>query len=175
MNSLISELLNLARIESGQMHFQYQNLNLGEFIEKQKGKFQPMSAEKNQQLIFSVSPKLVFVKTDPLRIEQILSNLISNALRHSPDGNKIFIQFERDKTSFILSVTDSGEGIPKKDLPYLWDRFYRVDKARSRNKGGTGLGLAITKKLVEGMHGSISVSSIPNEKTIFKVIFPKTF
>jgi len=175
MNSLISELLNLARIESGQMNFQYQNLNLCDFIEKQKGKFQPMSAEKNQQLIFSVDPKLLSVKTDPLRIEQILSNLLSNALRHSPDGNKILIQFERDKNNFILSVTDFGEGIPKKDLPYLWDRFYRVDKARSRNKGGTGLGLAITKKLVEGMHGSISVSSIPNEKTIFKVIFPQMF
>lgn len=175
MNSLISELLNLARIESGQMHFQYQDLNLCDFIEKQKGKFQPMSAEKNQQLIFSVEPKLLSVKTDPLRIEQILSNLLSNALRHSPDGNKIFIRFERDKNNFILSVTDSGEGIPEKDLPYLWDRFYRVDKARSRNKGGTGLGLAITKKLVEGMHGNISVSSIPNEKTIFKVIFPQMF
>lgn len=172
MNRLISELLNLAQLESGQLKFNYQAIDLRDFTMSQQQKYQPLLEEKNQHLHFALSPHFLTLKSDKTRLEQILTNLISNAIRHSPEGSEITVDIAAAAGSAVISVIDHGEGIPEKDLPYLWDRFYRVDKSRARSKGGTGLGLSITKKLVEGMGGKITVRSIPNAETVFCVTLP---
>lgn len=173
MNHLISELLNIAQLESGQLSFHVQTLELDLFIQMQEKKYAFLLTEKQQQLIFTRAPELRTLETDPMRLDQILANLISNAIRHSPVEGIIRVDIASQADHVMISITDHGEGIPAKDLPYIWDRFYRVDKSRSRSKGGTGLGLAIAKKLVEGMNGSIKVSSIPGEETIFHLTLPQ--
>lgn len=173
MNHLISELLNLAQLESGRLSYHYESIDIAAFIQAQEQKFQMLLLEKKQRLVFAVPPEFTRLKSDAIRLEQILDNLISNAIRHSPEGAEINVDFKLGDKEAVIRVIDRGEGIPEADLPYLWDRFYRVDKSRSRSKGGTGLGLSITKKLVEGMGGHISVSSIPNHETVFCVVLPQ--
>lgn len=173
MNQLISGLLNLAQLESVRMKFDYQPLDLRIFIQNQEQKYQALLAEKNQQLLFKTAPTLHTFKTDETRLEQILTNLISNAIRHSLQNGTIIVEFIAEGTNIVISVIDHGEGIPEQALPHLWDRFYRVDKSRARSKGGTGLGLSITKKLTEGMGGTVAVTSIQNQETIFRITLPQ--
>ena len=112
---------------------------------------------------------------DRERIEQVVVNVLSNAIKYTPDGGSIRISAgaSKDKTVFI-KVSDSGIGIPEEDIPRLFERFYRVDKARSRERGGTGLGLAIAKEIVEYHHGSISVESHLDQGTTVTIIFPES-
>lgn len=173
MNHLISELLNLAQLESGQLQFHYQTIALDDFLQNQQQKYQLLLSEKRQQLLYSLDPALHCLHADPTRLDQIFANLISNAIRHSPENEAISIEATTEKDWIQFAIIDHGEGIPETELPYLWERFYRVDKSRARNKGGTGLGLSITKKLVEGMGGSIRVESAPGKGTIFYVHLPK--
>lgn len=172
MNQLISELLNLARLESGQLSIAYETVLLAPFMENIKEKYRSLLAEKNQQLHISLPENCPSIETDPTRLHQILSNLLSNAVRHAYEASSIFIKIAKENNTMIFSVINTGEGIAEKDLPYLWERFYRTDKSRSRNHGGTGLGLAITKKVVESMGGEITAASILNQETTFTVKLP---
>lgn len=173
MNHLINDLLNLAQLEAGQVQIHSQTISLREFMQAQKEKYEPLLAEKKQRFILTLPDTPDTLRVDPIRLDQILANLISNASRHAPEESEISLDVAFGESACILSVTDHGEGIPAKELPYLWERFYRVDKSRVRSKGGTGLGLSITKKLVEGMGGIITAESIPNETTVFRVALPK--
>lgn len=174
MNHLISELLHLEKLESGQFSFQYQTIDLLQFLNDLQEKYTPLLQTKQLTLQITPAENLTKVKIDPNRLEQILANLISNAIRHSPEGSTIELKLKATTNNqFTLQVIDHGEGISPEHLPLIWDRFYRIDKARSRAEGGTGLGLSITKKLVEGMHGTITVKSTPKQETIFTIQLPR--
>ncbi|MBP2633117.1 MAG: integral rane sensor signal transduction histidine kinase [Firmicutes bacterium] len=174
MNHLIGELLNLEKLESGQLSFHYQTINLSEFFTSIKEKYTPLLHAKKLSLVIDFAPELKTMHTDPNRLEQILTNLISNAIRHSLADAIITITLNSCMNTITIAVIDHGEGIPAEHLPFIWDRFYRVDKARARSEGGTGLGLAITKQLVEGMGGTITVTSIPYTKTTFLLTLPQS-
>jgi two-component system phosphate regulon sensor histidine kinase PhoR len=104
---------------------------------------------------------------------QILDNLVDNALKYTPEGGTIRVGWHAENGQVVLEVADTGIGIPERDLPRIFERFYRVDKARSRELGGTGLGLSIVKHLVQAMHGTISAASKPDQGTTFHVRLPR--
>jgi two-component system phosphate regulon sensor histidine kinase PhoR len=110
---------------------------------------------------------------DPPRLKQIIINLISNSLTYTPAGGNVSIKVEEEKKSVLLSVRDTGIGISEEEISRIFERFYRVDKARSRNSGGTGLGLAIVKHLVEAHHGTIDVKSTVGKGSEFTIRFKK--
>ncbi|WP_308302398.1 ATP-binding protein [Bacillus sp. V5-8f] len=115
----------------------------------------------------------ITIKGDSYRIKQIFINLITNALNYTGPGGSVKISIAEDEKTVKASVRDTGIGIEKEELPRIFERFYRVDKARSRNSGGTGLGLAIVKHIVEAHKGKITVDSQPGKGTTFTVIFNK--
>ncbi len=112
------------------------------------------------------------IQADARRIDQVLTNLLSNALRHTPAGGRIVVAIRSDTEELTFTVADNGEGIPAEHLPYIFDRFYRVADSRSRREGGAGLGLAIVKQMVEAHGGRVSVQSTPGQGTTFTVSLP---
>jgi len=115
----------------------------------------------------------VEVQSDPDLIDQILMNLLDNAIKYSPDGGSIEVKLEEISDRIIIRVNDSGIGIPEKELPRIFERFYRVDKARSRKTGGTGLGLAIVKHLAENLGGQVTAESTLGHGSTFSFSLPK--
>jgi signal transduction histidine kinase len=111
-------------------------------------------------------------EADPGRIEQVLDNLMSNALRYTPAGGRLVLSAEANGDKVSLRVEDSGAGIPSEELPYIFERFYRADKARQRHEGETGLGLAIARSIVEAHGGSVSVESALGKGTTFTIALP---
>ena len=118
--------------------------------------------------------KRVSVIGDPSRLQQIFINLMNNAIVYTPAGGVVSVELAEDKYNAYIKVSDTGIGISKDEIPRIFERFYRVDKARSRNTGGTGLGLSIVKHLVEAHHGTITVDSEVGEGTTFTVVLPKS-
>ncbi len=116
----------------------------------------------------------VWLMTDKDCLQQIVLNLMTNAIAYTPEEGEITIRTEADDKQITIQVADTGIGIPEKDLARIFERFYRVDKARSRDSGGTGLGLAIVKHLVENLHGQIKVESVEGRGSTFTVILPLT-
>jgi two-component system sensor histidine kinase ResE len=137
-------------------------------------KFTTVSHERGVALAVEVhkTAETLLVLGDSDRLEQVFTNLIDNAFRHTPPGGKITIRLEHDQETVKVSVSDTGEGIPPEDLPFVFDRFYKVDKARTRSKGGTGLGLAITRNIVKNHGGNIIVDSVVGKGTQFNVLLP---
>lgn len=172
MSTLISEILLLEQLETAGIEFHWADLELKPFLQAQQEKYRPLLEEKMLRLEFALDTPQRTIRADADRLEQVLNNLLSNAIRYSFPGGRILLKVWQEGNSLHLSVTDHGEGIPADSIPYLWERFYRVDKSRSRHRGGTGLGLAVTKKLVEGMAGEIQVTSNPGVQTVFTVILP---
>lgn len=172
MNKLISELLDLARLESGQLQLTYESVHLEDFMQSLKETYHSLLAEKNHRLEMNLPPDCPLIETDPTKLHQILSNIISNAIRHAYTDSIITVNIVKENKTIVFSIANQGEGIAEKDLPYLWERFYRIDKSRARNQGGTGLGLPITKKLVENMGGEITAVSVLNQETIFIIKLP---
>jgi signal transduction histidine kinase len=121
--------------------------------------FQAEAEEKKIRLDLVTWPEKALVNADPLRTEQVVSNLISNALRYVPEGGRVWVDISRKENEFEISISDNGPGVPEADLPFIFNRFWRGEKSRSRVSGGAGLGLAIAKLLVEGMEGKITARS----------------
>jgi len=119
---------------------------------------EPLAFERGIVLSDEI-PALPEISADPMRIRQVLFNLLSNALRHTPDGGKITVSGKTYKENILLSIRDTGEGLDQSQLEVVFDRFYRVDKSRSRETGGTGLGLAIVKAIVEAHGGKVEAYS----------------
>ena len=128
--------------------------------------------EKNYRILTDITQRDLWVELDQDKITQVLDNIINNAIKYSPDGGRIIVRLMETHTDLIVSVSDEGLGIPRKDIPHLFDRFYRVDKARSRAMGGSGLGLAIAKEVVQLHGGKIWVNSIENKGSTFFVSLP---
>ena len=172
MARLVNELLDLARMESGYFNLSDEEVELQSFFQKIMRKFQGLSKEKNVEVSFHSKSNVEFFVFDPDRIEQVLTNLIDNAIRHTPDGGSVMITKQMDERGLFLVVEDTGSGIPEEDLPFVFERFYKADKARTRGKSGTGLGLAIAKNIVEAHGGFITVQSKLGQGTIFSFLIP---
>jgi two-component system OmpR family sensor kinase/two-component system sensor histidine kinase BaeS len=162
LSRLVADLRELALAEAGQLAIERRRVDLSNLIGRVAAAVEPVAAEKDITLSVEVSPSLPPISADADRLNQVLHNLLSNALRHTPPGGKISLRagIEGDEAREVwLEVSDTGEGIPSEQLPYVFDRFYRADPARSRGTGGTGLGLAIVRAIVEAHGGRISVAS----------------
>lgn len=170
LSRLIKELFELAKIDQNSFVIQKERIDLTHYLNKMEEKLSPAFQEKNIKLEVECQPDLCLY-ADPLRLEQILFNLLDNAKKYSQEGAKVILTGWKIRNSIHLSVKDSGKGIPEKDIPYIFNRFYRVDKSRTRSLGGTGLGLAIVKELVHAHGAEIIVKSEENAGTEFEIIF----
>jgi two-component system phosphate regulon sensor histidine kinase PhoR len=177
LHALILDLLSLARIESGTETFDFQAVPLEAVVttclERHRGR-----AESKTQSLEAVPPANgeateVAAWGDEEAIHQILDNLVDNALKYTPTGGRIWVRWRSADGHAYLEVEDNGIGIPEQDLPHIFERFYRVDKARSRELGGTGLGLSIVKHVVQAMHGTVSATSRLGQGTTFCVELPR--
>lgn len=164
LNRLIGDILDLSKIESKRIPLHFSPVELDSFMERTIQMLQEDARRKRVELVLRVQEEL-YVEADEDRLRQIINNLVQNGINYTPEGGKVTISVEAigepesaDERIRIV-VADTGIGIPKKDLPRIFERFYRVDKARSRSSGGTGLGLSIVKHLIELHHGTISVES----------------
>ncbi|MFN3420450.1 MAG: sensor histidine kinase [Armatimonadota bacterium] len=174
MARLIDNLLELARIEAGQWEQQWRKVSVADTIRQIVERFSPAAAQKGLAIVVSV-PDELSVNTDADALMQILSNLVDNAVKYTMQG-EIAIKAERVETAdgewIVISVRDTGIGIPQEHLPRIFERFYRVDKARSRQLGGFGLGLSIAKHLTESLGGKITVQSQVGKGSTFSVWLP---
>ncbi|WP_138416884.1 ATP-binding protein [Aquibacillus sediminis] len=174
MGRLVNELLDLARMKSGHIQLNQDHVQLGLYLERIVRKFKGLAKEKNIELKLDVDQNLKMVTFDPDRIEQVLTNLIDNAINHTNENGNVTIKVEAEQDIIQFSIMDTGTGIPQEDLPFVFERFYKADKSRKRQKKkGTGLGLEIAKNIVEAHHGSISVQSKHGEGTTFTFKLPK--
>lgn len=170
---LVNDFLDLARMEAGFNQFYIQPVEIKPYLEKIAYKFHGLANEKNITLSVIVDSDNVIVHFDPDRIEQVFTNLVDNAIRHTNNGGKVEIIQETTQKGNNFHVKDSGAGISDEDLPYVFERFYKVDKARTRGKTGTGLGLSIAKNIVLGHNGIITVSSKLGLWTRFSFFIPE--
>jgi two-component system phosphate regulon sensor histidine kinase PhoR len=165
LNLILEDLLQLSKIESGQVQFKQEPLHLGSVVERTIAMIKPLADKKQHRLSAQIAPNLPLITGDEERLVQVLANLLDNAIKYTPEGGQITVAARRmplaqadvRRNSVDLTVTDTGIGIPEQDRPRVFERFYRVDKARSRELGGTGLGLAIVRHIVEGHGGQIWV------------------
>lgn len=167
LNLILEDLLQLSKIESGQVQFKREPLHIGSVVERTLAMIKPLADKKQHELISQVSSDLPLVHGDQERLVQVLANLVDNAIKYTPEGGQITVTARRIPAAenrtmpqldgIELSIADTGIGIPEQDRPRVFERFYRVEKARSRELGGTGLGLAIVKHIVEGHGGQVWV------------------
>ncbi|MBR2517919.1 ATP-binding protein [Geobacillus sp.] len=172
MGRLVNDLLDLARMEAGHIELHYEQVKLAPYIERVIRKFHGLAREKGIELEAEFRDGDMDIAFDPDRIEQVLTNLIDNAIRHTESGGAVRLIAERSGDGVTIHVQDSGSGIPEEDLPFVFERFYKADKARTRGRSGTGLGLAIAKNIVEAHKGLITVHSKLNEGTTFSFYLP---
>jgi signal transduction histidine kinase len=144
---------------------------LNYILEKIIEQLNPLAKEKNIKLIFEERDRIQ-IKIDKNKIKQAVINIVHNAIKYSDEGSVVKIALYTDKNYATIKISDNGYGIPKESLPYIFDRFYRVDKARSRKTGGTGLGLSISKQIINMHHGTINVKSRVGRGTTFYVKIP---
>lgn len=171
MSKLVNDLFELSKMEEGKLTLHFEEIDLIEVVENAFLKTKIKSQEKGLGLDFNKLYHLPTIYADGFRMEQIVINFIENAIRYTEQGF-IKIKLSNDSNHVKLAVEDTGIGIPEEDIPYLFERFYRVEKSRSREFGGTGLGLAIVKQLVELQNGTILVKSEVGKGTCFELTFP---
>jgi two-component system sensor histidine kinase ResE len=173
MGRLVTDLLDLARMESGHMRLYKDYVPISPVIERITQKFVQVAKEKQVNLTFNTTIEdTLHLEMDEDRIEQVLTNLIDNAIRHTPVTGSVEVIVDRQLSFARIQVKDNGAGIPADDLQYVFERFYKADKARTRGKGGTGLGLAIAKNIVEAHKGRITVESEVDKGTTFTFYLP---
>jgi two-component system phosphate regulon sensor histidine kinase PhoR len=174
LNLIITDLLLLSKIESGQIPLKREPVKLPALLDRTLRLLSRLIEQKQHKVVTAIPPGLPPILGDEERLGQVFSNLLDNAIKYTPDHGTITLAAEVVQDMVEVRVEDTGIGIPPQDLPRIFERFYRVDKARSRELGGTGLGLAIVKHLVEGHGGSVSVESLPGQGTRFLVRLPTT-
>ncbi len=181
LNLIIDDLLELSKIESGRVSLKEEPLELRSVVDRTLSMIKPIADKKHHRLVTSVDPSLPSVAGDEGRLVQVLTNLLDNAIKYTPEGGTITVgatlapsigNAEAPAGAIELNVTDTGIGIPEEDRPRVFERFYRVDKARSRELGGTGLGLAIVKHIVEGHGGQVWVEANHPQGSRFVVRLP---
>jgi signal transduction histidine kinase len=174
---LTAENLELAMADAGQLGLDLTQVDLLALTNRIVERYQPGALEQGVILTLDSgttdSENRYEIVADAMRVEQILGNLISNALRYSPEGGKIRIRLAETPESVRLTIYDGGPGIPDEALPYIFDRFYRADRSRSRTDGGSGLGLAIARQLTEAHGGMLTAANHPEGGAVFTLSLPK--
>ena len=173
LESLIFDLLELSRIEDDQFKLDWQQVNLAEEVQAVKETLEKKAKEKSMDVAVKLEGNTE-IEGDSVRIRQILTNLMNNAIVYTPEGETMTVRVKEQAETVVLEVADTGIGISRKEIPRIFERFYRVDRARSRDSGGTGLGLAIVKHLAEAHHAKLTVESEVGKGTIFRLAFYKT-
>ena len=175
MMRMVTDLLHLSRIDNATSHLDVELINFTAFITFILNRFDKMRSqdqEKKYELVRDYPITSVWIEIDTDKMTQVIDNILNNAIKYSPDGGKITVSMKTTDDQMILSISDQGLGIPKEDLPKIFDRFYRVDKARSRAQGGTGLGLAIAKEIIKQHNGFIWAKSEYGKGSTFTIVLP---
>jgi len=173
MGRIIEDLLTLAKSESGELPLSISTLSLSDLLQEMYVQARKLGAEKNIEVhLLHEADKEIWLKGDDLRLRQMFWNLISNALRYTPEDGHVDIKLECNETSAIVSICDTGIGIEPEHIQHIFERFYRTDAARNRSDGGTGLGLAIVKWVVEAHQGTVEVTSEVHNGSTFSVTLP---
>lgn len=167
LDALVQDLLTLSQMETGDIKMHFEDIDLYKLCEEVIDQFEEKAEKKNIHLKIHDHHQKIPVHADWQRISQVMTNLVSNAIIYTPEGGNVSISFEIGKKNVTTFVADTGEGIPPQHLPRIFERFYRVDKSRSREKGGTGLGLAIVKHILEGHNSHADVESKPGKGSTF--------
>ncbi len=161
LERLVEDLRLLTVAESHQLSFEKREVDLVDIAQRSIGMFQPEADENKVNLDLAASIDKALVIADPIRTEQVVGNLLSNALQYIPAEGHIWIDISRQRDELAISINDNGPGVAENDLPFIFKRFWRGEKSRSRASGGAGLGLAITKLLVEEQDGRIEAHNLP--------------
>ena len=175
MMRMVTDLLHLSRIDNATSHLDVELINFTAFITFILNRFDQIRGqdeEKKYELVRDYPITSVWIEIDTDKMTQVIDNILNNAIKYSPDGGKITVTMKTTDDQMILSISDQGLGIPKQDLPRIFDRFYRVDRARSRAQGGTGLGLAIAKEIIKQHDGFIWAKSEYGKGSTFTIVLP---
>ena len=175
MMRMVTDLLHLSRIDNATSQLDVELINFTAFITFILNRFDKMRGpdeEKKYELVRDYPITSVWIEIDTDKMTQVIDNILNNAIKYSPDGGKITVTMKTTDDQMILSISDQGLGIPKQDLPRIFDRFYRVDRARSRAQGGTGLGLAIAKEIIKQHKGFIWAKSEYGKGSTFTIVLP---
>ena len=175
MMRMVTDLLHLSRIDNATSHLDVELINFTAFITFILNRFDQIRGqdeEKKYELVRDYPITSVWIEIDTDKMTQVIDNILNNAIKYSPDGGKITVTMKTTDDQMILSISDQGLGIPKQDLPRIFDRFYRVDRARSRSQGGTGLGLSIAKEIIKQHKGFIWAKSEYGKGSTFTIVLP---
>ena len=177
MIRMITDLLNLSRMDQGKQELNLEFVSINELVAHIIDRFEMvLKSEQYRNKKYKIerdfTQRTLWVEIDQDKFIQVIDNIMNNAIKYSPDGGKITCRLMETHNSIVISITDEGLGIPRKDIGHVFDRFYRVDKARARSMGGTGLGLAISKEVVQLHGGKIWVTSVENKGSTFFISLP---
>jgi len=175
LTGLVADLRDLSLAEAGQLKLVLEPANLAELVQRRVSQAEVMARKKDIVLKSDIAAGLPYVEMDGKRIEQVVANLLINALNHTPSGGTVTVSVSSGRDGVLVSVTDTGEGISPEHLPHIFERFYRADNARSRKSGGAGLGLAIAKQMVELHGGRIWVDSEVGKGSKFSFTLPAKY
>ncbi|MCJ7702505.1 MAG: ATP-binding protein, partial [Anaerolineales bacterium] len=172
LTRLVEDLRTLALADAGQLNLEITPLDMGDLVQRVAKRFEPQAAERKIEIIRTLGVVCPPVVIDSQRIQQILHNLLSNAMRYTPDGGVIRMALEHDHSQISLTIWDTGPGIPEEALTHIFDRFYRGDRSRTRAEGGTGLGLSIARKLAQAHGGDLTAANHPEGGAEFRLSLP---
>lgn len=171
LSSVVGDLLTLVHIDSHKLRLRREMMVLADTVRETAARLGPLAKKRGQQIIVHIQDECEMF-ADPGKLAQVCYNIIENAIKYTPDGGTITVSLAKARRDAVLEIADTGVGIPEADLPHVFDRFYRVDKARSRETGGTGLGLSIVKQIVRLHAGTVTVASEYGKGTTFTVQLP---
>jgi signal transduction histidine kinase len=171
LQRLVHDLLDLAQLEGDSYPLNLMPLSLAQLVEDTMGKYEPFLQEKKIRLILDLDFEVI-VFGDEDRLEQVITNIVDNALRYSHENGELKVALTQKNNACTLTISDTGEGIPPEELQRLGERFYRVDKSRTRKKGGSGLGLSIVKQIIFLHKGTMQIDSVLGKGTEVSVTLP---
>lgn len=173
MSNMVEDLLTISRLESDESPLDSKRFDIKEPIQQAADGVQPAASDKDHNLTIEIPDESIYLMGDPAALRQLVTNLLDNAIKYTPENGEISLEVRTDDDEAIIQVEDNGLGIEPRKQDRIFERFYRVDEARSREEGGTGLGLAIVKHLTLTLEGQISVESTPGQGSTFTVELPR--
>ena len=171
LSSVVSDLLTLVHIDSHKLRLRREMMVFSDTVRETVGRLKPLAGKRKQEIVTKIADGCEMF-ADPGKLAQVCYNIIENAIKYTPDGGTITVSLQKVGRDAVLEISDTGVGIPEEDVPHVFDRFYRVDKARSRDTGGTGLGLSIVQQIIRLHAGSVTVQSEQGKGTTFIVQLP---